>query len=130
MLGAAASRSRSNLAVVEVVGLTGSGKPTVRLVRFLTRVRLVRSTALMWHLQAGGLRAQVGFVLRKRCSSAGQSADIAYGRPGASEEEVIAAKPLTRTNSSAACRTATTRWWGSAATRRREASQRIGIAAR
>jgi ABC-type multidrug transport system fused ATPase/permease subunit len=70
-------------------------------------------------LQTLRLRAQVGFVLQETVLFRGTIREnIAYGRPGASDDEIVAAarSPMP-TSSSAACRMATTPWWASAATR-------------
>ena len=85
--------------VVGVVGPTGSGKSTVLslIPRFYDptagRVLIDGSDVTTYKLAA--LRAQVGFVLQETVLFRGTIREnIAYGRPGASDEEVIAAAKL------------------------------------
>jgi ABC-type multidrug transport system fused ATPase/permease subunit len=82
--------------VVGIVGPTGSGKSTVLslLPRFYDpsggRVLIDGIDVAMFKL--GALRAQVGFVLQETVLFRGTIREnIAYGRPGASDEEVVAA---------------------------------------
>jgi ABC-type multidrug transport system fused ATPase/permease subunit len=82
--------------VVGIVGPTGSGKSTVLslLPRFYDpsggRVLIDGTDVATYKLSA--LRAQVGFVLQETVLFRGTIREnIAYGRPGASDEEVIAA---------------------------------------
>jgi ABC-type multidrug transport system fused ATPase/permease subunit len=85
--------------VVGIVGPTGSGKSTVvsLMPRFYDptggRV-LIDGTDISTHKLAA-LRSQIGFVLQETVLFRGTIREnIAYGRPGASEEEVIAAAKL------------------------------------
>jgi len=85
--------------VVGVVGPTGSGKSTVLslIPRFYDpaagRVLIDGTDVTAYRLSA--LRAQVGFVLQETVLFRGTIREnIAYGRPGASEEEVVAAAKL------------------------------------
>jgi subfamily B ATP-binding cassette protein MsbA len=85
--------------VVGVVGPTGCGKSTVLslIPRFYDptsgRVLIDGSDVTTYKLAA--LRAQVGFVLQETVLFRGTIREnIAYGRPGASDEEVIAAAKL------------------------------------
>ena len=68
-------------------------------------------------------RRNIGLVLQELFLFFGTIAEnIAYGKPDASREEIIAAaRARTRTTSSCACRTATTRWWASGQARCRRA---------
>ena len=82
--------------VVGIVGPTGSGKSTVLslLPRFYDpsggRVLIDGTDVATYKLSA--LRSQVGFVLQETVLFRGTIREnIAYGRPGASNEEVIAA---------------------------------------
>ena len=69
-------------------------------------------------------RRHIGLVLQEPFLFFGTIAEnIAYGKPDATREEIVAAaRPPMRTNSSCACRTATTRWSVSAARACRAAS--------
>jgi ABC-type multidrug transport system fused ATPase/permease subunit len=85
--------------IVGVVGPTGSGKSTVLslIPRFYDpksgRVLIDGTDVATYKLAA--LRAQVGFVLQETVLFRGTIREnIAYGRPGASDEEVIAAAKL------------------------------------
>src|SRR5271166_5116529 len=85
--------------VVGVVGPTGSGKSTVLslIPRFYDpsagRVLIDGVDVSTYKLAA--LRAQVGFVLQETVLFRGTIREnIAYGRPGASDEEVVAAAKL------------------------------------
>ncbi len=85
--------------VVGVVGPTGSGKSTVLslIPRFYDpqagRILVDGTDVATFKLAA--LRAQVGFVLQETVLFRGTIREnIAYGRPGASDEEVIAAAKL------------------------------------
>jgi len=85
--------------VVGVVGPTGSGKSTVvsLLPRFYdpTRGRVLIDGIDINGCKLASLRSQVGFVLQETVLFRGTIRDnIAYGRPGASDEEVIAAAKL------------------------------------
>jgi ABC-type multidrug transport system fused ATPase/permease subunit len=85
--------------VVGVVGPTGSGKSTVLslIPRFYDpsagRVLIDGTDVSTFRLAA--LRAQVGFVLQETVLFRGTIREnIAYGRPGASDEEIVAAARL------------------------------------
>jgi ABC-type multidrug transport system fused ATPase/permease subunit len=85
--------------VVGVVGPTGSGKSTVLslIPRFYDpksgRILIDGTDVTTYKLTA--LRAQIGFVLQETVLFRGTIREnIAYGRPGASDEEVIAAAKL------------------------------------
>ncbi len=85
--------------VIGIVGPTGSGKSTVLnlIPRFYDaaggRVLIDGSPVDAYKLAA--LRAQVGFVLQETVLFRGTIREnIAYGRPGASEDEIIAAAKL------------------------------------
>jgi ABC-type multidrug transport system fused ATPase/permease subunit len=85
--------------VVGVVGPTGSGKSTVLslIPRFYDpaagRVLIDGTDITTYKLAA--LRAQVGFVLQETVLFRGTIREnIAYGRPGASDEEIVAAAKL------------------------------------
>ena len=85
--------------VVGVVGPTGSGKSTVLslIPRFYdaTAGRVLIDGADVNTYKLAALRAQVGFVLQETVLFRGTIREnIAYGRPGASDEEVIAAAKL------------------------------------
>jgi subfamily B ATP-binding cassette protein MsbA len=82
--------------VVGVVGPTGSGKSTVLslLPRFYdpTAGRVLIDGKDVTSFKLSALRAQVGFVLQETVLFRGTIREnIAYGRPGASDEEVVAA---------------------------------------
>ena len=84
-------------------------------------------------LHATGVAAQrrSASCCRTRCCSGARIREnIAYGRPDATEEEIVAAAKLANADEFiAACRTATTRWSASAAlTLSGGQRQRIGIA--
>jgi ABC-type multidrug transport system fused ATPase/permease subunit len=85
--------------VVGVVGPTGSGKSTVLslIPRFYDAKGghvLIDGTPVD-ALKLAGLRAQIGFVLQETVLFRGTIREnIAYGRPGASDEEVVAAAKL------------------------------------
>jgi ABC-type multidrug transport system fused ATPase/permease subunit len=85
--------------VVGIVGPTGSGKSTVLSLvpRFYDptagRVLIDGSDVATYKLSA--LRAQVGFVLQETVLFRGTIREnIAYGRPGATEKEIIAAAKI------------------------------------
>ena len=85
--------------MVGVVGPTGSGKSTVLslIPRFYDptagRVLIDGTDVATYKLAA--LRAQVGFVLQETVLFRGTIREnIAYGRPGASDEEIVAAAKL------------------------------------
>ena len=85
--------------VVGVVGPTGSGKSTVLslIPRFYdpSAGRVLIDGVPVDTYKLPGLRAQVGFVLQETVLFRGTIREnIAYGRPGASEAEVIAAARL------------------------------------
>ena len=85
--------------VVGVVGPTGSGKSTVLslIPRFYdpTSGRVLIDGQSVDTFKLPALRAQVGFVLQETILFRGTIREnIAYGRPGASGEEVIAAAKL------------------------------------
>jgi len=85
--------------VVGIVGPTGSGKSTVvsLLPRFYdpTHGRVLIDGTDISGCKLSSLRSQVGFVLQETVLFRGTIRDnIAYGRPGASDEEVIAAAKL------------------------------------
>jgi subfamily B ATP-binding cassette protein MsbA len=85
--------------VVGVVGPTGSGKSTVLslIPRFYdpTAGRVLIDGTDVTTYKLAALRAQVGFVLQETVLFRGTIREnIAYGRPGASDEEIIAAAKL------------------------------------
>jgi ABC-type multidrug transport system fused ATPase/permease subunit len=85
--------------VVGVVGPTGSGKSTVLslIPRFYdpTAGRILIDGTSVDAYKLAALRSQVGFVLQETVLFRGTIREnIAYGRPGASEAEVIAAAKL------------------------------------
>ncbi len=85
--------------VVGIVGPTGSGKSTVLslIPRFYdpTAGRVLLDGTDVTTFKLAALRAQVGFVLQETVLFRGTiHENIAYGRPGASDEEVIAAAKL------------------------------------
>jgi ABC-type multidrug transport system fused ATPase/permease subunit len=85
--------------VVGVVGPTGSGKSTVLslIPRFYdpTAGRILIDGTDVSTFKLAALRAQVGFVLQETVLFRGTIREnIAYGRPGASDEEIIAAAKL------------------------------------
>jgi ABC-type multidrug transport system fused ATPase/permease subunit len=85
--------------VVGIVGPTGSGKSTALslIPRFydLTGGRILIDGADIATYKLAALRSQVGFVLQETVLFRGTIRDnIAYGRPGASPEEVVAAAKL------------------------------------
>ena len=82
--------------VVGIVGPTGSGKSTVLslLPRFYdpSGGRILIDGADVATFKLASLRAQVGFVLQETVLFRGTIREnIAYGRPGATDEEVVAA---------------------------------------
>jgi subfamily B ATP-binding cassette protein MsbA len=82
--------------VVGVVGPTGSGKSTVLslIPRFYdaNKGRILLDGAPVETYKLAALRAQVGFVLQETVLFRGTIREnIAYGRPGASNDEIIAA---------------------------------------
>jgi ABC-type multidrug transport system fused ATPase/permease subunit len=85
--------------VVGVVGPTGSGKSTVLslIPRFYdpTAGRILLDGTDIATFKLAALRAQVGFVLQETVLFRGTIREnIAYGRPGATNEEVVAAAKL------------------------------------
>ena len=85
--------------VVGVVGPTGSGKSTVLslIPRFYdpTAGRILIDGADVSTFKLAALRAQVGFVLQETVLFRGTIREnIAYGRTGASDEEIVAAAKL------------------------------------
>ncbi len=85
--------------VVGVVGPTGSGKSTVLslIPRFYdpSAGRVLIDGTDVRTFKLASLRAQVGFVLQETVLFRGTIREnIAYGRPGASDEEIIAAAKL------------------------------------
>ena len=94
------SRSRSSRARSSaIVGPTGSGKSTVLslIPRFYdpTAGRVLIDGTDVATFKLAALRAQVGFVLQETVLFRGTIREnIAYGRPGASDEEIVAAAKL------------------------------------
>lgn len=85
--------------VVGIVGPTGSGKSTVLslIPRFYdpSAGRVLIDGADITTRKLAALRAQVGFVLQETVLFRGTIREnVAYGRPGASDEEIIAAAKL------------------------------------
>ena len=85
--------------VVGVVGPTGSGKSTVvsLMPRFYdpTRGRVLIDGIDIATMKLAALRSKIGFVLQETVLFRGTIREnIAYGRPGASEDEVVAAAKL------------------------------------
>jgi subfamily B ATP-binding cassette protein MsbA len=85
--------------VVGVVGPTGSGKSTVLslIPRFYdaTGGRVLIDGRDVADFKLAALRAQVGFVLQETVLFRGTIREnIAYGRPGATEDEIVAAAKL------------------------------------
>jgi ABC-type multidrug transport system fused ATPase/permease subunit len=85
--------------VVGIVGPTGSGKSTVLnlIPRFYDPAagRVLLDGAEVDAYKLAGLRSQVGYVLQETVLFRGTIREnIAYGRPGASDEEVLAAARL------------------------------------
>jgi ABC-type multidrug transport system fused ATPase/permease subunit len=85
--------------VIGVVGPTGSGKSTVLslIPRFYDPAagRVLLDGAAVDDYKVAGLRSQVGYVLQETVLFRGTIREnIAYGRPGATDEEVIAAAKL------------------------------------
>ena len=85
--------------VVGIVGPTGSGKSTVLslIPRFYDRKsgRVLIDGMSVDTFRLAALRAQVGFVLQETVLFRGTIREnIAYGRPGATDEEVVAAAKL------------------------------------
>ena len=113
--------------VVGMVGPTGSGKSTVLSLvpRFYdpNGGRMLIDGVDVATLKLAALRSQGGFVLQETVLFRGTLENIAYGRPGATDEEVVAAAKVANADEFiAACRTVTTRWSASAGTRFRAAS--------
>jgi subfamily B ATP-binding cassette protein MsbA len=82
--------------VIGIVGPTGSGKSTVLslIPRFYdaSAGRILIDGIDVAQMQLAALRAQVGFVLQETVLFRGSIRDnIAYGHPGATEEEIVAA---------------------------------------
>ncbi|MEK8108097.1 ABC transporter ATP-binding protein [Micromonospora sp. M12] len=100
---------------VAIVGPTGAGKTTlVNLVmRFyeLDAGRITLDGVDITTMRRDDLRGRIGMVLQDSWLFGGTIRDnIAYGRPDATEEEILeAARPPSWTGSCAACPTATTR---------------------
>ena len=85
--------------VVGVVGPTGSGKSTVLslIPRFYEaqKGRILLDGAPVETYKLAALRSQVGFVLQETVLFRGTIREnIAYGRPGATDEEIIAAAKI------------------------------------
>ena len=85
--------------IVGVVGPTGSGKSTVLslIPRFYdpTAGRVLIDGTDVAAFRLAGLRAQVGFVLQETVLFRGTIREnIAYGRPGATDDEIVAAAKL------------------------------------
>ena len=85
--------------VVGIVGPTGSGKSTVisLMPRFYdpTGGRVLIDGRDIGTFKLDALRAQIGFVLQETVLFRGTIREnIAYGRPGASDEEIVAAAKL------------------------------------
>ncbi|MDM0031307.1 ABC transporter ATP-binding protein [Variovorax sp. J22P271] len=85
--------------VVGIVGPTGSGKSTVvsLMPRFYdpTSGRVLIDGVDISHRKLAPLRAQIGFVLQETVLFRGTIGDnIAYGKPGATRDEVVAAARL------------------------------------
>jgi subfamily B ATP-binding cassette protein MsbA len=85
--------------VIGVVGPTGSGKSTVLslIPRFYdaTGGRVLVDGRDVAELKLAALRSQVGFVLQETVLFRGTIREnIAYGRPGATEDEIVAAAKL------------------------------------
>ncbi len=85
--------------VVGIVGPTGSGKSTVvsLMPRFYdpTGGRVLIDGVDIATMKLAALRAQIGFVLQETVLFRGTIREnIAYGRPGASDEEIVAAAKL------------------------------------
>jgi subfamily B ATP-binding cassette protein MsbA len=85
--------------IVGVVGPTGSGKSTVLslIPRFYdaTSGRVLIDGVDVTDYKLSALRAQVGFVLQETVLFRGTIREnIAYGRPGATDEEIIAAAKI------------------------------------
>ena len=85
--------------IVGIVGPTGSGKSTVLslIPRFYdpSAGRVLIDGTDVATLKLAALRAQVGFVLQETVLFRGTIREnIAYGRPGASDEEIVAAAKL------------------------------------
>jgi ABC-type multidrug transport system fused ATPase/permease subunit len=85
--------------VIGVVGPTGSGKSTVLslIPRFYDPAggRVLLDGAAVDEYKLASLRSQVGYVLQETVLFRGTIREnIAYGRPGATDEEVIAAAKL------------------------------------
>ena len=85
--------------VVGIVGPTGSGKSTV--VSLIPRFydpsagRVLIDGIDIARQKVGSLRSQIGFVLQETVLFRGTLADnIAYGKPGATREEIVAAAKL------------------------------------
>ena len=121
--------------LVGIVGPTGSGKSTlVSLIprfRDLHGGRITIDGADIADYALHGLRTQIGFVLQNTVLLRGTIRDnIAFGRPDATDDEIVeAAKLAMPTSSSAACPTATRVWWATAVRRLSGGQrQRIGIA--
>ncbi|MGJ7507381.1 ABC transporter ATP-binding protein [Variovorax sp. GT1P44] len=85
--------------VVGIVGPTGSGKSTVvsLMPRFYDPAAgriLIDGVDIASH-KLSGLRSQIGFVLQETVLFRGSIAEnIAYGKPGATQEEIVAAAKL------------------------------------
>ncbi|MGA8052754.1 MAG: ABC transporter ATP-binding protein [Burkholderiales bacterium] len=114
--------------VVGIVGPTGSGKSTVLslIPRFYDphagRVLIDGTDVATYKLAA--LRAQFGFVLQETVLFRGTIREnIAYGRPGASDAEILAAAKLANADEFISRMPhGYDGWWASAATRCRAAS--------
>ena len=102
---------------IAVVGSTGAGKTTLinLLMRFyeVNGGRITVDGVPTADMTRSGLRKNFGMVLQDTWLFGGTVAEnIAYGRPNATREEIVAAaKPPRWTTSSAPCPTAMTRCW-------------------
>jgi subfamily B ATP-binding cassette protein MsbA len=121
---------RSRRAGDRLVGGTGSGKSTIvsLIPRFYdpTAGTIALDGRDLRDYKVHPLRDQIGYVLQETVLFRGTIREnIAYGRPDASEQEIVAAAKLANADEFiAACRTATTRTSASAATRCRAGSGR------
>jgi subfamily B ATP-binding cassette protein MsbA len=114
--------------MVGVVGATGGGKSTV--VGLIPRFydpgagRVLIDGIDVREFKLGGLRSQIGFVLQDTVLFRGTVRDnIAYGRPDASEEDIIVAAKLANADEfTPACPKVTNPWWASAVSRSPAAS--------
>ena len=111
-----------NIAPGEMIGLvghSGSGKST--LINLICRFYDVSEGAVMVDgadirsLRVSEYRRNIGLVLQEPFLFFGTIAEnIAYGKPEATREEIVAAARAAHMSSSCGCRMATTRWSASA----------------